>query len=44
MACVNIGLGRAGLKGAQHTDVVSTGATLSLDGRKIMAGSRYLIW
>lgn len=44
MGCVNIGLGRAGLKGAQHTDVVSVGAALSLDGRKIMAGGRYLIW
>jgi leucyl aminopeptidase (aminopeptidase T) len=43
MGCVNIGLGRAGLKGKQHTDVVSIDATVTLDGDIIIKKRRYLV-
>ena len=41
LGCVNIGLGRAGLKGKQHTDVVSIGATVMLDSDIIIKKRRY---
>ncbi|MBM3359598.1 MAG: hypothetical protein FJY54_17985 [Betaproteobacteria bacterium] len=43
MGCVNIGLGRAGLKGKQHTDVVSVGTTVVVDGRPVIIKGRYTI-
>ncbi|MSO92460.1 MAG: hypothetical protein EXQ86_03560 [Rhodospirillales bacterium] len=44
MGCVNIGLGRAGLRGKQHTDVVSVGATVTVDQRPVVVNGRYTIW
>lgn len=44
MGCVNIGLGRAGLKGKQHTDVVSVGATVIVDGKTIIKNGKYTLW
>ena len=43
MGCVNIGLGRAGLEGKQHTDVVSVGATVTLDGDVLIKGRSYFV-
>jgi hypothetical protein len=43
MGCVNIGLGRAGLTGKQHTDVVSVGATVIVDGQPFIVGGRYAV-
>lgn len=43
MGCVNIGLGRAGLEGKQHTDLVTVGATVAVDGRVFISGGRYLV-
>lgn len=44
MGCVNIGLGHAGLRGKQHTDVVSVGCTVAVDGRTLIENSRYTVW
>lgn len=43
MGCVNIGLGRAGLKGKQHTDVVTVGATVEVDGKAFIVDGRYRV-
>lgn len=43
MGSINIGLGRAGLKGKQHTDVVTTGASLTIDGRPFIVAGRYAV-
>ncbi len=43
MGCVNIGLGNAGLQGKQHTDVVSTGTTVTVDGRPFIVDGRYAV-
>lgn len=43
MGCVNIGLGRAGLQGKQHTDVVTVGATVEIDGRPFIVDGRYVV-
>ncbi len=44
MGCVNIGLGRAGLKGKQHTDVVTVGATVEVDGKVLIKNGEYTIF
>ncbi|MBM3598640.1 MAG: hypothetical protein FJX35_10535 [Alphaproteobacteria bacterium] len=44
MGSINIGLGSAGLRGKQHTDVVSVGCTVALDGKPIIAAGRYTTW
>ena len=43
MGCINIGLGRAGLKGKQHTDVVTVGASVEVDGRPFLVDGRYVV-
>lgn len=44
MGCVNIGLGRAGLKGKQHTDVVAVGAIVEVDGNTLIKNGRYTLF
>ena len=44
MGCVNIGLGRAGLKGKQHTDVVAVGTAVEVDGKVLIENGKYTIF
>ncbi len=44
MGCVNIGLGRAGLKGKQHTDVVAVGTTVEVNGKVLIKNGEYTIF
>ena len=44
MRGITIGLGRVGLTGAQHTDVVAVGSTAAVGERVILKDGKYTVW